>query len=275
MTRTERSIESTRVPVSASGRTPAEWSASLFLLLFTLAAAPASAQGPAPRASYTPDEGLCMIAPSLEVNVGTPADGTLQFVAVDRGDLVQPGDVLARLESGVQAAAVDTQAAKVAFGARKFDRNEDLQRQQLISSQELDEIATEHKLAQLELKERQENLRLRSIVSPIRGVVVDRFRNRGDLVKQEKIFRLAQIDPLYVEVVVSAGYFGRIKAGQAYSVALQLVGGRRTAKVAAIDRVIDAASGTFRVRLQLPNPGYAIPSGQRCSVNFNGKQKRE
>jgi multidrug efflux pump subunit AcrA (membrane-fusion protein) len=40
------------------------------------------------------------------------------------------------------------------------------------------------------------------------------------------------------------------------------------AKVTLIDQVIDAASGTIRVRLELPNPENAIPAGLRCYVTF-------
>ena len=34
------------------------------------------------------------------------------------------------------------------------------------------------------------------------------------------------------------------------------------------DRVVDAASGTFGVRLELPNPGYRLPAGLKCKVRF-------
>ncbi|MBF0097330.1 MAG: efflux RND transporter periplasmic adaptor subunit [Magnetococcales bacterium] len=211
----------------------------------------------------------CLIEPSVEVNVGSPADGTLEVVQVDRGDVVNRGQLLAKLDTAVQVAAANVLEAKAAYGSRKFRRNEDLQKQQLISSQELDEIATEQRLAELELRERREQILLRSIISPIRGVIVDRYRHRGDLVKQEKIFRIAQLDPLHVETVVPASYFGRIHPEQSYEVTPQLVGGRLKARVSTVDRVIDAASGTFRVRLLLPNPRYELPPGQRCSVNFN------
>jgi hypothetical protein len=35
-----------------------------------------------------------------------------------------------------------------------------------------------------------------------------------------------------------------------------------------VDRVIDAASGTFGVRLELPNRERKIPAGVRCRVRF-------
>ena len=41
-----------------------------------------------------------------------------------------------------------------------------------------------------------------------------------------------------------------------------------TAVVKTVDRVIDAASNTFRVRLELPNPNGALPAGLRCKVDL-------
>jgi len=43
----------------------------------------------------------------------------------------------------------------------------------------------------------------------------------------------------------------------------------RGAKVIVVDRVIDAASNSFRVRLELPNPKYQLPPGLRCKVDFD------
>jgi len=40
------------------------------------------------------------------------------------------------------------------------------------------------------------------------------------------------------------------------------------AKVTVVDRVVDAASGTFGVRLELPNPNYRLPAGLKCKVPF-------
>jgi membrane fusion protein (multidrug efflux system) len=226
-------------------------------------AAPATkpVAAPAVDASVT-----CLIQPSLEVNVGTPVDGVLEIVKADRGDLVRAGQLLARLAAGVEMAAVEHITAKAEFGARKKERNEDLQTKQLISKQEVDEIATEHRLAELELREKREVLNLKTINSPITGVIVDRYKHPGDLVKQEKIFRIAQLDPLHVETVLPAAYFGRIQEGQTYEVGLQVIGKSVQARVVTVDKVIDSASSTFRVRLLLANPRYQIPAGIRCSV---------
>ncbi len=42
------------------------------------------------------------------------------------------------------------------------------------------------------------------------------------------------------------------------------VGGSYPAKVVIVDQVIDAASGTFGVRVELPNPKLELPAGLKC-----------
>jgi hypothetical protein len=43
--------------------------------------------------------------------------------------------------------------------------------------------------------------------------------------------------------------------------------------VTVVDGVADASSGTFRVRLGLPNEDYSLPSGLRCRVKFLPKDE--
>ena len=50
--------------------------------------------------------------------------------------------------------------------------------------------------------------------------------------------------------------------------AIPAIGGVHRAEVTVVDRVVDAASGTFGVRLALPTPDYALPAGLNCRVRF-------
>jgi len=49
-------------------------------------------------------------------------------------------------------------------------------------------------------------------------------------------------------------------------------GSRHVATVKVIDRLLDAASGTFGVRLELPNRQHKLPAGIRCIARFAGLQ---
>jgi RND family efflux transporter MFP subunit len=211
----------------------------------------------------------CLIEPSLVASVGSPVDGILEQVLVDRGDHVRRGQVIAKLQSGVEAAQVKVSEARVEYSRRKVERNEALFSQQLISVQERDEMVTEMHLNQEELKRNQEALRLRTIVSPLDGVVVERRMAPGESIRTDKsvVFKLAQINPLHVEVIAPAELIGSLRSGATGIVNLEpFVAGAHKARVTVVDKLIDAASGTLGVRLQLPNPNNKIPAGIKCSV---------
>ena len=210
----------------------------------------------------------CLIEPSADLKLGVPADGVLDRVTVERGDVVRKGQLLGRLNIDLETAQARTLATKLAFGERKLERNLELQAQNMIAPQELDEIATNQKVAELEFAESQERIKLRNIHSPVDGVVVDVYYQVGDLIKQEKIFRVARLDPLYVELILPAARFGQIKSGQSMRVVTELGARELRGDVGAVDKVIDAASSTFRVRLIVPNPDNRVPSGQRCRIRF-------
>ena len=215
----------------------------------------------------------CVLEPRLVTEVGSPVDGVIEQVLVDRGDFVRAGQVVARLRSGVEEAEVAVKQAKVEAGKRKFDRIKEMVEKQLISEQEKDDVETDYRVSVAELKRETENLKLRSILSPLTGVVVERYLSAGELIRADKskVVKLAQIDPLNVEVVAPVSLFGKVARGTLGQVSLEpLVKGAHSARVVVVDRVVDAASATFGIRLELPNPGNRIPAGIRCRVKFPG-----
>ena len=214
------------------------------------------------------DEMDCLVEPHLVASVGSPVDGTLREVLVDRGAIVAKGQVLARLNSDVERATVNLKAAQEEFGKRKVARNEELYKKQLISANEKDELETQTRIAALEHQQQQQVLEQRTIRSPFGGVVVERMMSPGERVGDGKILKIAQIDPLNVEVIAPVEMFGRVQTGMTGEVRFQLLPGTYKATVAVVDRVIDAASGTFGVRLRLPNPANKVPAGIKCSVRF-------
>lgn len=210
-----------------------------------------------------------LIEPSAYIELSSQTPGIVAEVLVERGDFVGKGQVVARLNSTVEQAAIDLGKARVAFGKRKAVRNEELFRDQLISAHEKDELATEVLLAELELRIAQERLQLRTISSPVDGFVVKRLLSPGEYISDGAIMHIAAINPLYVEVVVPVECIGVIsRKTSAVVIPEQPVGGSYSAEIVIVDRVIDAASGTFGVRLLLANPEKTLPAGLRCRVRF-------
>ena len=100
-------------------------------------------------------------------------------------------------------------------------------------------------------------------------MVVERYVSPGEYVNTQPLLRVAQIDPLRVEVIVPAQIFGKISPGMTATIIPELREyGQQTATVSIVDKVIDSASSTFGVRLELPNAEHKIPAGLKCLVRF-------
>lgn len=236
-----------------------------FMLLSVLAFQPSVVAEEDPIGVYY--RGL--VEPSEVIEVASQVPGIIEKVFVERGDRVKKGQVLVTLKAGVEKAQVDLAEAKLEFGRRKVLRNEKLREKQLISIHEKDEMETEVRLMEIQLQEARERLNMRTISSPVTGIVVERYLGPGEYVGEGSIMKIACVNPLNVEVVVPATVYGTINRGMKAEVLPQNPpGGSYQGKVVIVDEVIDAASGTFGVRVQLPNPNYRLPAGISCQVRF-------
>jgi len=237
-----------------------------------------------------------LIEPKLSANVGSNTPGILESVSVDRGDMVKEGQVVATLQAGVEKstmelakaraeldATIKAKRAEMEFAERSKQRKKELYEKKTLSFQEWDEAETRRMLAELALNEALEAKRLAeleykrsvevvkrmSIRSPVNGVVVERYLHQGEYIEDKPVMKLAQIDPLHVEVIMPVSVLGSVKVGMQAQIKPEApVGGVYRAKVTIVDKVVDAASGTFGVRLELPNPDYRLPPGLKCKVVF-------
>jgi RND family efflux transporter MFP subunit len=211
----------------------------------------------------------CLVEPFVTSKIGVSVPGIIEEMLVDRGDFVKKGQVLFRLQSGVEQAAYDLAKSRAEFSERKVERNKELYRKQMISSHERDEMSTEAQLLRLEEKEAEERLKQHIITSPIDGVVVKRMFHPGERVEEQPILELAQINPLRVEAVVPIRYYKKVRVGMMGQVEWEApLGGINQATVTIVDPVVDAASGTIGVRLELANPSLKLAAGAKCSVSF-------
>jgi RND family efflux transporter MFP subunit len=266
---------------------------------FFCSAIPAITAAPAYAAEKLQDREFdCVIEPHVTAKLGAAVPGLISSIAVDRGDVVKAGQVVAKLESGVEEAnlalargraennlQVASNKARAEFLLRKAVRQETLRARNVVAESTLDEAQTDAAMAESSTKESELNLRIaqlevahqeellnqRTIRSPIDGLVVERALSAGEYVHDtNNIMTIAQIDPLNVEVFLPAIFYGQANVGDEAEVMPEApVGGHYKATTVVVDHVLDASSGTFGVRLELPNHDYHVPGGMRCKVLFS------
>jgi RND family efflux transporter MFP subunit len=239
---------------------------------------------------------VCQVLASERVELASPVDGVLDTLLVDRGATVHKGDVVATLNSVIQRVQVDLAKARAnsdaqlrakkekhEFEARKLARNGELVKQRLVSANDIDQLKTDTAVAEmdvatveeslavakLEYQKAKTELEIRSIRSPIDGIVTERRLSAGELVRDKPIMVIAKTDPLHAEVSLPVNYFGAITAGTKAEIVFSVPGlPTREATASLVDRFIDAASNTFGVRFVVPNPDNEIPAGTKCEVRF-------
>lgn len=261
----------------------------LLLACLTLTAAPGLAQDVAFD---------CVVEPAQVLEIGSSTTGLLVEMLVARGAHVTRGQVLARLDSRVQRATLalvreqagarharavaqtrlDLAEAQVErsrrlaqSGAGSGSQLEQDEAAVAIARQQLDAEDYALRLAQMEVARQQALLDQLSVTSPIDGVVTAVHLHAGEFVRQDSpILQLAQIEPLHVESWLPVGLRGQLAPDTPASITLTQPEARTLpARIAVIDTVLDAASGTFGLRLALPNPDAAIPAGQRCLLRLD------
>ncbi len=238
----------------------------------------------------------CMISANETIEIGSSILGVIESILVERSDYVEAGQVLATLESSVEEVAVRVARARadrsvelestrvsLQLGKKRRSRAVDLYKGESMSLDLREEVEAEARLAELGVKQAKENHRLavlqleqaqaslarRTIRSPISGFVVERLMSPGEVVDEETMLTIAQVDPLRVEVILPAQLFGSVALGDSVEIVPEPpLDQPRIAQVAIVDRMLDAASGTFGVRLLLPNPDHDLPGGLRCQAQL-------
>jgi len=237
----------------------------------------------------------CLIGPERMADIGTPVTGVIASIKVDRGDMVKQGETLVVLDSAVEQAGVhaaqsrasidaDIRAAEanVTLTEQKYRRVEGLVGEGFVTAQAVEQARAERDVAEQKLAQARAQrvvqtqelgivraqLGQRTLRAPFAGVIAERFVNAGERAEDKPLLRVAMLDPLRVELVVPAARWGSIAKGDQLPIVPELPGaGAMLARVSHVDKIIDAASNTFRVRLALPNPGHKLPAGARCKLD--------
>jgi len=242
----------------------------------------------------------CTIEPQQSAELRWAVEGIVEQVRVQRGDRVRTGQPLAQLESAAERSALQVARQRAAMSARiemlqhrreqaerKAARVAGLHRQSFASAQAQEEAESERRIADAEWRDAQEAQQLaeqelrhaedllarRTLVAPFDGVVVERWLNPGELSDtsgRKAALRIAQIDPLRVEAVLPLSQFGRVRPGMSATVVPEGRGSKLSARVQLVDPMVDAASGTFGVRLSMPGGAGAPPAGIRCRLEIAG-----
>ncbi len=244
------------------------------------------------------DDIVGMTTPHRQAMLSTVQPARIADVPVSEGAIVSKGQLLVALEDGVQGARVavakveaesnygiELAMVRLSHAERELTRLTKLNGQDLASSKEYDDAQTRAQTARLEVevaklqrlkaqavyRRERELLDQYRIAAPFSGYIAKHLKHSGESVDHlEGIIELVQLDPIVVGVDCPLALAGRIVAGGSFSVIpsdAHLV--PRDGVVTFSNRVADAASQTFKVKLTVANSDLSWPVGMKVVVRFS------
>lgn len=240
----------------------------------------------------------CLIEADDLIELSTPVAGIISEVSVGRGDRVEAGQVVARLDSRAEEAslklaeaqatdttAIDAARVRLEFLETQAKRTQTLATRNAVSETVAHEAEQEAEIARQSLREAEFNKSLAAIEaerarvqldqktlrSPVTGVVTERLLSPGEYQAGEtQIVTVAKLDVLRIESFAPLDYFEHIAIGDTATVLPEPpFDTPHQATITVIDNVFDASTGTFGIRLELPNADFALPAGLRCTATFD------
>ena len=240
----------------------------------------APAAPPAPQVSVaTPlsqnvtdwDEFTGRFEAAQRVEVRARAGGFIQAAHFTEGQRISKGQLLFTLDSRPAQAALASAEADAALARRAFERAEILMKDQAISRQEYDQRKATLDIAQAAVTARRLDLEFTRVTAPVSGFVSDRRVDPGNVIAggssaADVLTEIVGADPIHFEFEASEAQLLRyqrqaLKTGGKVEIRLQDENEYRwTGTVDFSDAVVDASSGSVRMRAKIANPdGFLKP----------------
>jgi RND family efflux transporter MFP subunit len=220
--------------------------------------------------AMSPTEGL--ILPVRQVELCSPVSSRIVDLKVREGDVVKEGQTLALLYGRLEE--LEMQRAKALLERREFDAKgaKRLYENKIIPESKAMETRIELDLARLQYETAVEQVRLRTVLSPLDGVVVARHGEVGESVAvAQPLFRILDLSRVMVQLTVPPKALNGLGPGDRVRVTLPQAGEPLCAQgeVSLVDPCADA-EGRVRVRVLVDNPERKIRSGLKALVELPG-----
>jgi len=201
------------------------------------------------------------------------SSGQVHSILVDIGSRVSAGQLIAQLESTDQEIALAQAKEQAANASQRVERQRALATAGVVTRADSEQVEFEHRAAELALRKAQRDFDLTRIVAPFDGVVTARMARVQRLVNPgDSLFRVTALAPVLAAVRVPETASAGIRVGTSGRI-LTVGGASASAKVVRASPVIDAASGTRELVLQLA-PGSALTPGSSVTVQLGAERRR-
>jgi membrane fusion protein, multidrug efflux system len=191
--------------------------------------------------------------------ISAESSGRILYIK-DRGDLVQRGDVIARLDDRIIQAQYNAAKTSYELSEDTFNRLETLYADSIISTQDFRNARAQRDQAKAQLEQAEKQLQDSQITAPFEGRIEERMIRTGELINPGMpVVRLVNTDRVRILSGIPESYSAEIREGSEVLISFRSFGGEaREGSVNYAGNVIDPDTRTYTIESELSNPQQLI-----------------
>lgn len=197
--------------------------------------------------------------------------GVLSRVYVKEGQKVKKGQILAKIDDGGLSQQLAQLEIQSNLAKTTFERQERLWNQKIGSEIQFLQAKAAYE-GQLEAtKQLQQQVGKTLVRAPFSGTIDDVITDQGSVVLpgQSMLFRIVNLDDMYIETDVPERYVSDVIEGKNVKVNFPVLGKDVDAKVRQAGNFINPANRTFKVEVAFPNKGMDIKPNLTARLKIN------
>ena len=204
-----------------------------------------------------------VLGTEAEIKVFPLVAGQVERIRVEEGARVRAGDTLLTLEDGEILLSERRLRLEMEKAEQDLGRVRRLSDARMVPEQDLADADYTARRARLSWESARLTVERSRVTAPISGVVGRRLVQVGDMVSAAtQLFTLVDDLRLIAVLDVPERELGRLRARQPVLVtAAAAVKGAQAGWIKRISPVVDPASGTVRVTVEVPDPGHQLRAG--------------
>lgn len=188
------------------------------------------------------------------VTLRPEVSGRIAAISFNEGAAVRKGQVLVRLDDTLQRAELSQAQAQLSIAQANLKRNQELVAENFVAQRVLDESRATLQVAEAQVALARARLDRMIVRAPFDGVAGLRLVDLGAYVKDgADLVNIEDTSQLMVDYRLPERYQTRIQAGQVVELSLDALPGQRlSARVVAVDPLLEANGRSLSVRAVLP-----------------------
>ena len=198
--------------------------------------------------------------------------GILERIYVKEGQTVKKGTVLARINDGGLSNQLGQLEAQEKLSKTIFEKQKRLWAQKIGSEVDFLRAETNYLALKNNVAQLKSQIAKTTIVAPFSGTIDDVIKEEGTVIapgQGSEVFRIINLNNMYIDAEVPESYVGKIKKGNSVEVYFPILGETVKTSITHAGNFINASNRSFNVEIAIPNKDGKIKPNLTSKVKIN------